>query len=115
MGLTSDDPSVLSPGDRLGPYEILSPLGSGGQAHVYRARDPRIRREVAVKMLHSHLGPEHFRRLTQEACAAGALNHSNVLVVFDVGTHEGRPYVVSELLDGESLRQRLNRGALPPR
>jgi hypothetical protein len=116
MGLTSDDSSsVLSPGDRLGPYEILSPLGSGGQARVYRARDPRIRREVAVKMLHSHLGPEHFRRLTQEACAAGALNHSNVLVVFDVGTHEGRPYVVSELLEGEPLRQRLNRGALPPR
>ena len=83
---------------------------------VYRARDPRIRRDVAIKVLHPlHASPEHVVRLTQEARAAGALNHPNILAVFDVGVQDGRPYIVSELLEGESLRHRLNRGALPAR
>jgi hypothetical protein len=117
MVLTNDDAvSALSPGDRLGPYEIQAPLGAGGMGEVYRARDPRIGREVALKVLHAFLAsPEHVQRLAQEARAAGALNHPNILAVYDVGTQEGRPYIVSELLHGESLRQRLNRGALSPR
>ena len=114
MGLTSDDTlSALSPGDRLGPYEIVAPVGRGGMGKVYRARDPRIRRDVALKVLHQFRAPpEHVQRLVQEARAAGALNHPNILAVFDVGTEEGRPYIVSELLEGESLRERLNRGTL---
>jgi hypothetical protein len=83
---------------------------------VYRARDARIRRDVAVKVLHPYLAsPEHVERLTREAIATGALNHPNILAVFDIGTYEGTPYVVSELLDGESLRQRLDSGLLPYR
>jgi serine/threonine protein kinase len=100
----------------VGPYEILAPLGAGGMGEVYRARDPRIRRDVAVKVLHPlQTSPEHVERLTQEARAAGALNHPNILAVFDVGVQDGRPYIVSELLEGESLRRRLNRSGLPAR
>ena len=104
----------LSPGDRLGPYEIVGPLDAGGMGQVYRARDSRLRRDVAVKVLHSHVAatPEHVERLGREARAAGGLNHPNIVAVFNVGTQGGAPYVVSELLEGESLRHRLQRGPL---
>ena len=84
---------------------------------VYRALDPRLDREVAVKVLPDAVAsdPDRLRRFQKEAKAAGALNHPNILDVHDVGTHEGRPYVVTELLEGETLRERLGGAALPPR
>ncbi|MGA9752713.1 MAG: protein kinase [Acidobacteriota bacterium] len=103
-------------GKRLGPYEILSPLGAGGMGEVYKARDTRLGREVAVKVLPQEFAaePERLRRFEQEAKASAALDHPNILAVFDVGTHEGTPYIVEQLLEGESLRQRLRTGPLPP-
>ena len=108
---------MIERGARLGPYEILGPLGAGGMGEVYRARDERLGREVAVKVLHaeSSTDPDRLRRFEQEAKAAGALNHPNLVAVFDTGQHEGNPYVVFELLDGVTLRQRLGPGALPAR
>src|SRR6266511_3480802 len=107
----------LSSGTRLGPYEILAPLGAGGMGEVYRARDERLKRDVAVKVLPASFSkdPERLRRFEQEAQAAGGLNHPGITAVYDVGTHEGAPYIVTELLEGETLRQRLAAGALPPR
>ena len=106
----------LKPGARLGPYEILSPLGAGGMGEVYRARDARLAREVAIKVLpeDSTTDPERLQRFEQEAKAVGALNHPNLLAVFDTGQHEGAPFVVFELLEGETLRARLAGKALPP-
>jgi WD40 repeat protein len=108
---------ALAPGARLGPYEVVAPLGAGGMGEVYRARDPRLDREVAVKILATGETPnaDRLRRFEDEARAAGALNHPNVLTVFDVGSEAGSPYVVFELLDGETLGERLQRGPLPPR
>jgi len=108
---------AIATGTRLGPYEILAPLGAGGMGEVYRARDSRIGREVAVKVLPSAFAsdPDRLRRFEQEARAAGALNHPNILVLHDVGTHEGTPYLVTELLDGETLRSRIDGAALSPR
>jgi len=107
----------IFPGTRLGPYEILGALGAGGMGDVYRARDPRIGREVAVKVLPRELAsdPDRLRRFELEARAAGALNHPNVLAVFDVGEHGGAPYLVTELLEGETLRERMGAGAMPVR
>jgi serine/threonine-protein kinase len=107
----------IAAGKRLGPYEIIALLGAGGMGEVYRARDPRLNREVAVKVLPASFAndPERLRRFEQEAHATSALNHPNILAIYDVGTNEGAPYVVSELLDGESLRERLERGPLTPR
>ena len=107
----------LSAGSRLGPYEILSPLGAGGMGEVYRARDPRLAREVAIKVLPASLSQDadRLRRFEQEARAAGVLNHPNITAVYDFGTHEGSPYVVTELLEGETLRARLAGGALSQR
>jgi WD40 repeat protein len=98
-------------GRRLGPYEVLGLLGAGGIGEVYRARDPRLGREVAIKVLHSDVAsdPERLQRFEREARAVAALNHPNVLTVFDVGTHDGTPYVVTELLEGETLRELLSR------
>ncbi len=108
---------ALDAGSKLGPYEVLAPLGAGGMGEVYRARDPRLGHEVAVKVLHEDVAsdPDRLRRFEQEARAAGALNHPNILDIHDIGTHEGAPYVVFELLEGESLRERLRAGALPVR
>jgi hypothetical protein len=106
----------LSPGTRLGPYEILDLIGAGGMGEVYRARDPRLNRDVALKILrHSSTDPDQIARFSREAQAAGSLNHPNIVAVFDVGTEAGVPYVVSELLVGETLRARLNSGPLPYR
>ena len=102
----------LSPGTRLGRYEVRSQLGAGGMGEVYLARDPKIGRDVAIKVLPAQVSAdaERLARFEQEACAAGALNHPNVLAVHDVGQHDGAPFVVSELLEGETLREML-RGA----
>ncbi|HEX9162821.1 MAG TPA: protein kinase [Thermoanaerobaculia bacterium] len=99
----------VAAGSRLGPYEVIAPLGAGGMGEVYRARDPRIGREVAVKILPASFISNDARmsRFTQEARAAGVLNHPNLLTIFDVGTHEQTPFIVSELLDGTTLRERL--------
>jgi Tol biopolymer transport system component len=108
---------TLAAGTRLGPYEIVAPLGAGGMGEVYRARDERLKREVAIKVLPGSFSDDadRLRRFEQEAQAAGALNHSNITAVYDLGTHEGAPYIVTELLEGETLRARLSGGALPTR
>ena len=100
---------VLSPGARLGPYEVVAPLGFGGMGEVYRARDTRLGRDVAVKVLPSSVSadPDRLRRFELEAKAASLLNHPHIVAVYDVGTHNGIYYVVSELLEGETLGARL--------
>ncbi|MEK6325178.1 MAG: protein kinase [Acidobacteriota bacterium] len=105
---------MLAAGTRVGPYEILSPLGAGGMGEVYRARDTRLNREVAIKVLPAGFAKDtdRLRRFEQEALATSALNHPNILTVHDFGTHEGAPYIVAELLEGEELRAQLNIGAL---
>ncbi len=107
----------LSAGTKLGPYEIVAPLGAGGMGEVYRARDTRLGRDVAVKVLPGGFAAdaERLRRFEQEARAVAALSHSNVLAIYDVGTHEAIPYLVTELLEGESLRDRLKTGDLTVR
>ena len=108
---------TLSSGNKVGPYEIESPLGAGGMGEVYRARDPRLGRYVAIKVLPAYLSndSDRLRRFEQEARATGLLNHPNVLAIYDLGNHNGAPYIVSELLEGETLRARLAGGPLPPR
>ncbi len=103
---------ALSPATRLGPYEVVEHLGSGGMGEVYRGRDPRLGREVAVKVLPEAVAsdPERLRRFEREARATSAINHPNVIVVYDVGTADGPAYVVTELLEGQTLRKRLSRG-----
>ena len=105
---------TLAAGTRLGPYEIVGSIGAGGMGEVYRARDTRIGREVAIKVLPPDVesDPERRRRFQQEAVAAGALNHPNVLVIHDVGAEAGRPFLVTELLHGQTLRELLRRGPL---
>ncbi|HEV2716783.1 MAG TPA: protein kinase, partial [Terriglobales bacterium] len=107
----------LAPGTKLGPYEVISLLGAGGMGEVYRARDSRLKREVALKVLPQALSldADRLRRFEQEALATAALNHPNILAVFDIGTHDGSPYVVSELLEGETLRERLRGGSIAVR
>jgi len=108
---------TIRAGARLGPYEILSPLGAGGMGEVYRAKDPRLGRDVAVKVLPASFSkdPDRLRRFEHEARAAGVLNHPNITAVYDIGSVDGSPYVVTELLEGETLRSRLAGGALSPR
>jgi len=102
---------TLSAGTRLGPYEVAELLGAGGMGAVYRARDPRLGRDIAIKVLPDDIAadPDRLRRFELEAKAVAALNHPHILTVHDVGTHEGTPYVVTELLEGETLREVLTR------
>jgi hypothetical protein len=115
MLASSSEAMSLSSGGRLGPYQIVGFLGAGGMGVVYRARDSRLGREVAIKVLPDELSsdPERLERFSREARAVAALNHPNILSVYDVGDEGGTPYAVFELLDGETLRGRLGRGPLP--
>src|SRR5579859_7007777 len=101
----------------LGPYELLAPLGAGGMGEVFRARDPRLNREVAIKVLPEELASDldRLRRFEQESKTLAALNHPNILTIHDAGVQERRPYLVSELLEGKTLREELNNSALPLR
>src|ERR1035437_568751 len=107
----------LTSGTKLGPYEIQSPIGAGGMGEVYRARDARLNRDVAIKILPASFSadPERLQRFARESRAAAALNHPNILSIFDIGEDHGAPYVVSELLEGETLRDRLRNGPLSSR
>ena len=105
---------TLKEGTLIGPYEITGAIGAGGMGEVYRAKDSRLGREVAIKVLPAEFSadPDRLRRFEQEARSAGMLNHSNLLTVYDIGVHEGSPYVVSELLTGETLRERIGGTAI---
>src|SRR5215475_902002 len=107
----------IAAGAKLGPYRIIAPLGAGGMGEVFRARDDRLGREVAVKVLPLPFvaDADRLRRFGDEARAAGALSHPGILAVHDVGEHDGAPYIVSELLEGQTVRERLVVGQLPPR
>jgi Tol biopolymer transport system component len=113
--MSPDAPPRIAPGVRIDRYEIIDWLGAGGMGVVYRARDPRLGRDVAIKLISETLATDagRMQRFEQEARAAGQLNHPNILAVYDVGRHAGAAYIVSELLQGESLRSRLHSGALP--
>jgi serine/threonine protein kinase/tetratricopeptide (TPR) repeat protein len=106
---------TLKLGTRLGPYEIVAPLGAGGMGEVYRARDSRLNRDVAIKVLPERLSqdPQSLARFERESKAVAALSHPNILVLFDVGTHDGLTYAVTELLEGQTLRERLDVSAIP--
>ena len=109
--------ATISPNATIAQYTIVSKIGEGGMGEVWRARDPKLGRDVAIKVLPAALSADKARlaRFEQEAQAAGTLNHPNILVIYHVGTHEGAPYIVSELLEGETLRERMADGALPQR
>ncbi|MDQ5858352.1 MAG: protein kinase, partial [Acidobacteriota bacterium] len=104
----------LTSGTRLGPYEIVAPIGAGGMGEVYRARDTRLERTVAVKVLPAHLAasPDSRQRFEREARTISQLSHPHICALFDVGHQDGTDYLVMELLEGESLADRLGRGAL---
>src|SRR5713226_2126823 len=106
---------ALTSGTRLGPYEIQSPLGAGGMGEVYRARDTRLDRTVAVKILPSHLSekPEAKERFEREARAISSLSHPNICHLYDIGSQDGISYIVMEYLEGETLSDRLRKGPLP--
>jgi Tol biopolymer transport system component len=108
---------ALISGTKLGPYEIVSPLGAGGMGEVYRARDTRLGRDVAIKVLPGALAhdADRLRRFEQEARTIAALNHPNILGIHDIGTHDGAPFLVSEFLEGQTLREKLVSGPLPVR
>ena len=105
---------VLHGGERLGPYEVVSRVAAGGMGEIWRARDTRLGRDVAIKVLSGDVATDGDRlgRFEREARAAGRLNHPNILTIFDIGSREGAPYLVLELLEGETLRERLGRGRL---
>src|SRR6266436_9050710 len=107
---------ALTSGKRLGPYEVVQPLGAGGMGEVYRARDTRLSRDVAIKVLPAHLSSnaEAKQRLEREAHAISALNHPNICTLYDVGHQEGVDFLVLEYLEGETLAERLAKGALLP-
>ncbi|HEV2668647.1 MAG TPA: protein kinase, partial [Blastocatellia bacterium] len=108
---------AIGAGARFNHYEIIAPLGAGGMGEVYRARDMRLDREVAIKVLPANYAndEDRLRRFEQEARATSALNHPNILIVHDLGIHEGAPYIVAELLEGEELRAQLDEGAMSQR
>src|SRR5262249_46084663 len=105
----------LPEGTRLGPYEIVAPLGAGGMGEVYKARDTRLDRAVAVKILPATLAadPQFRERFDREARAISQLSHPHICTLHDVGEHEGTAFLVMELLDGDSLASRLEKSALP--
>src|SRR5262245_17448603 len=107
--------SVLTPGSRLGPYEIVAPLGAGGMGEVYRARDPRLGRDVAIKVLRGAAAADapHLHRFEQEARAAATLNHPNIVTIYSVERADDVPFVTMELVDGTSLAQLIPRGGMP--
>src|SRR5258707_14949730 len=102
-------------GQLVGHYRVLERIGAGGMGEVFRARDERLGRDVALKLIRpaSSDNPDHLRRFEQEARAAAALNHPNILAIYDVGFEGAAPYIVSELLEGKNLSQRLSAGPLP--
>src|SRR5437867_3723979 len=106
---------MLAVGMRLGPYEILAPLGRGGMGEVYRAKDIRLGREIAVKVVPEQLAedPQRLARFEREAKAVAVLAHPNILVLYDIGREQGIPYAVTELLEGQTLRDRLARRSMP--
>src|SRR5271156_4552615 len=108
---------ALTAGTKLDGYEILGLLGAGGMGEVYHARDPALKREVAIKVLPTFVSkdPDRLQRFEQEAQAAAALNHPNILAVHQFGVFQGAPYLVSELLEGTTLRQLLQHGLMPVR
>ena len=108
-------PGIIGDTRRFAPYEVRAALGHGGMGEVYRAWDPRLRREVALKILHERAGadPDRVRRFVAEARAASALNHPNILTVFDADVDGSTPYIVSELIEGHSLRDEMRRGPVP--
>src|SRR6266481_3272770 len=108
---------TIPSGVRLGPYEILGQIGAGGMGDVYQAKDPRLGRDVAIKVLPASFSQDadRLRRFEQEARAAGVLNHPGITAVYDIGTADGAPYIVTELLEGETLRSRLSTGSIPVR
>src|SRR5271163_2998582 len=107
----------LTPGAKLGPYEILAPIGAGGMGEVYRAKDTRLGRDVALKILPDSFArdPDRLRRFEQEARAVATLNHPNILAIHDIGEQDGSPFIVSELLEGSTLRAELEHGTLTSR
>src|SRR5690242_9941774 len=108
---------TISPNSTIAQYTIVSKLGEGGMGEVWRARDTRLGRDVAIKILPAAFAThaDRLNRFEQEARATSALNHSNILTVYDIGTHNGSPYIVAELLEGEELRDRLDAGTIPLR
>jgi serine/threonine protein kinase/Tol biopolymer transport system component len=106
---------IITTGAQLGPYTVISPLGSGGMGEVWRAKDTRLNREVAIKLLPASFATDADRlsRFKQEALATSSLNHPNILTIYDIGSLDGAPYIVAELLEGDELRDQLNEGALP--
>src|SRR5262245_51680663 len=107
----------MHPGIRIGPYAITASVGAGGMGEVFRARDTRLNRDVAIKVLPKDFvaDADRLRRFEQETKTLAALNHPNVLTIHDAGVHEGAPYIVSELLEGRTLREEMNGGALAVR
>ncbi len=105
---------TLASGTKVGPYEIVSPLGAGGMGEVYRARDTRLDRDVAIKVLPAHLSsnPDLKQRLEREAKAISSLNHPHICILHDVGSQDGVDFLVMEYLEGETLADRLHRGVL---
>ncbi len=108
---------TLGAGTKLGPYEILAPIGAGGMGEVYRAKDPRLGREVAIKVLPAAFSQDadRLKRFEQEARSASALNHPNIVTIHEIGTANGSSYIAMELVDGPSLRELLAAGPLPTR
>jgi serine/threonine protein kinase len=111
----ADETPRLAPGQRLGTYELIAPLGAGGMGEVWRALDPALKRQVAIKIVLPQYSrdPERLRRFEQEAQAAGRLNHPNILAIYAIGKEHGSPFLVTELLEGDTLSHQLAGSALP--